>query len=157
MGAGDPGSTGDARVNRRAPGNFGLRIDAAVELGAEDRAADKALAHLHQSLGLHHRHACRAAGAGGGAVDLARLNHHRVGPGRDAVLMHDGGSDLAEGDVRPFRVQRMDEAQLLVGCPGDFQPDRHQVGRLVRRDGKAQALGVGDHETVAAVRGVDLQ
>ena len=46
MGAGDPGPAGQAGVDGRAPGDFGEAGDAAVELGADDRAADEALAVL---------------------------------------------------------------------------------------------------------------
>ncbi|MNY82582.1 hypothetical protein D3C86_2247790 [compost metagenome] len=51
----------------------------------------------------------------------------------------------------------MDKAQLFIGRSSDFQPDLDQLRRFIRTNGKAQALGVGDHKTVAAVRGVDLQ
>ena len=85
MGAGDPGPAGQAGVDGRAPGDFGEAGDAAVELGADDRAADEALAVLHLALGVQHRHARRAAGAAGRTVDLAGADHHRVGGGQHAI------------------------------------------------------------------------
>src|SRR5690606_14701242 len=82
---------------------------------------------------------------------------HRVGGGQHAVdALHRRG-DLAERDVVPVLVQRMDEAQLLVGRAGDLDAGGHQVGGLVGGQGEAQGAGVGDDEAVAAIGGVDLE
>ncbi|MOA66344.1 hypothetical protein D3C78_1930710 [compost metagenome] len=51
----------------------------------------------------------------------------------------------------------MDEAQLLIGCAGDFQSGRYQVRRFIRANREAQGLRIGDHKAVATVGGVDLQ
>ena len=128
-----------------------------MKFRTNDRAANKALAHLEHALGLQHRHARRAAGATGRAVDLARTDHHRVGATGHAILVLHGCGDLAEGNMRPVRVQRVDKPQLFVGGTGDFQADFNDISGFIRADRKAQLLGIGEHEAVTAIGRVDLE
>ncbi len=66
------------------------------------------------------------------------------------------GGDLAERNVVPRRIQRVGKAHLLVGGLGDFQAGGDQIRRFAGVQGKAEAVGVDDHKTVAAIGGVDL-
>ena len=119
-----------------AAGEHGRLLDAAGELGADDRAGEIAVAHGHLAAHLQYRHARRTAGAGGRAVDLAGLDDDGIGACQHISLATDRERDLAEGDVVPLRVDRVGEAQLLVRRLGDADAGLGDVVRLVGHNGE---------------------
>jgi hypothetical protein len=51
----------------------------------------------------------------------------------------------------------MTEPELLIRRLGYFHAHRGEIARLIRLDGKAQSMGIGDDKAVAAIGGVNDQ
>ena len=116
------------------PPSVGVRLDAAEELRADDRAGEIAVADLHLAAARSTAMRAEAPVPVGERSILPGWMTTALAAVSTPSRRSTGAAIWQKENVRPVGVGRMGEAELLVGGAGDADAGLGKVARLVRRD-----------------------
>jgi len=132
----DPGTAGDYWTDSRRAVDVHFLIDAAMELGVQERCAHKPVADFHLSFRMENSHARGAASTARRTINLAGPDRDGVLAVQNTVLRDHGICHLAEGNVSPV-VRRMFESQLFIGSIRDLHAGGGSLEESLRKSAAA--------------------